>query len=296
MAIEPITYMSLNLGPQAGVDDSIVGIRVVPAGREGRTVYGRSLNYGESDSGDAIRVEPGDTLIFPLGSVKITVMDVDRNSEPEDDGYAPVANTVWSWLAIPPPTNEMVYNYLLAAARRLDMAHVHCMGALSGLAGCSNQPSFLKVRAVMFEALGHAESMCIALSRAILMIRQAKTVVSVTIPVPSALSGLEDGVLSIRNAFEHIDERAQGKARLEGPSDAMSVFDQSDFFASGVLRYANDSLDIAAEAVPAMVAGRQFIVNAAAAAGSTKTIDAEIKQTFTDNSDELSVVSPDEVE
>ena len=148
----------------------------------------------------------------------------------------------------------------------------------------------------MFYALGYAESMCIALSRAIRMIQQAEAKVSVKIPVPSAVSAVEDGVLSIRNAFEHIDERAEGKARREGQTDAMSVFDQSDFFTSGVLRYANHSLDIAGEAAPAMVAGRQFIVDAAAAAGSTKTINVEIKQTFTDNSDELPVVSPDEVE
>ena len=295
MAIPPITYISVNLGPQVGTDDTVVGVRVVPAGREGRTVYGRTLNYGEPDSGDAIRVEPGETLIFPQGSVKITVKDVDRYSEPEHDGYAPVANTVWSWLAIPPYTSDaMIHNYLLAAARRLDMAHVHSMGALSGLADSSNQPSFLKARAVMFNALGHAETMCIALCRAIRMIQQADAKVSVKIPVPRAVSIIQNKVQSIRDAFEHIDERAEGRARREGLNDAMSVFDQSDFFTSGVLRYAGHSLDIKDEAVAAMVAGRQFIVEAAAAAGSTKTINVEIKQTFTDNSDESQVVSPHE--
>ena len=130
------------------------------------------------------------------------------------------------------------------------------------------------------------------------MIRQAEATVSVKIPVPPPVSAVEGRVLSIRNAFEHIDERAEGKtkATLEGPTDALSVFDQSDFFASGVLRYADHSLDIAREAVPAMVAGRQFIVNAAAAEGSTKTIDGEIKQTFTGCSDELPVVPPGEIE
>ena len=41
-------------------------------------------------------------------------------------------------------------------------------------------------------------------------------------------------MLAIRNAFEHIDERAVGKAHREGPKDAESVFGQSDFFCSGV--------------------------------------------------------------
>ncbi len=52
------------------------------------TVCGRTLNYGERDNGEAILVEPGDTLIFPQGSVKVMLADVDRYSEPESDGYA----------------------------------------------------------------------------------------------------------------------------------------------------------------------------------------------------------------
>ena len=71
----------------------------------------------------------------------------------------------------------------------------------------------------------------------------------------------------------------------QGPSDAMSVFDQSDFFSSGILRYAGNSLDISGEAVPAMVAGRQFIVEAAAAEGSIKTISGEMKWTFSTDSE-----------
>ncbi|MCY4376227.1 MAG: hypothetical protein OXC31_20935 [Spirochaetaceae bacterium] len=126
--------------------------------------------------------------------------------------------------------------------------------------------------------------MCIALSRAIRMIRQAEAKVSVKVPVPTAVSEIEDGVKSIRDAFEHIDERAEGKARHQGPSDAMSVFDQSDFFSSGILRYDRQSLDISGEAVPAMVAGRQFIVEAAATEGSTKTISGEMRWTFSTDS------------
>ena len=225
-----------------GSDDAVVGVRVVPTVRDGRTVYGRTLNLGEPDSGDAIIVTRGDTLIFPQDSVKITIMDVDRYSEAEQDGYAPVANTVWSWLAVPPRThNATVYLYLLSAARRLDIAHVHCIGALRSLAETSNQPSFLKARAVLFEALGHAESMCIALSRAIRMIRQAEAKVSVKVPIPTPVMEIEHGVHSMRNAFEHIDERAQGNAMKEEHSDAMTVFDQSNFFSSGILTYAGHS-------------------------------------------------------
>ena len=296
MAIGPITYMSLNFGPQVGEDDGIVGVRVVPTKREGRTVFARTLNFGEPDNGEAITVEPGDTLLFPAGSMKITLADVDRYSEPASDGYASVANTVWSWLAIPPRAHPReVHNYILAAARRLDIAHVHSVGALSGLTNSSDQSSFLKARAVMFEALGHAELMCIAFGRAIRMIRQASAKVAVSVPVPVAVHAVESRVMAIRDAFEHIDERAAGIAHHEGPADAMTVFDQGDFFESGVLRYAGNSLDIASEATPAMLAARKFLLDAVAAEGSTKTLNAEMKWNFTDDPEPLPAAAADEV-
>ena len=56
---------------------------------------------------------------------------LDRYSKPEADGYAPVTNTVWSWLAIPPLEQDQTFvNYLLAASHRLDKAHTHCTNAL----------------------------------------------------------------------------------------------------------------------------------------------------------------------
>ena len=53
----------------------------------------------------------------------------------------------------------------------------------------------------------------------------------------------------------------------------MSVFDQTDFFASGVLRYAGHTLDICGEVLPALIAGRRFIVEAAMRAGLRKTYE-----------------------
>ena len=123
--------------------------------------------------------------------------------------------------------------------------------------------------------------MCVALSRAIRMIARARATISAPAAIPEEVSVIEHAVLAIRDAFEHIDERAVGKARREDPSDAMSVFDQSDFFTSGVLRYAGHSLHIREEAIPALIAGRKFIVEAATEAGLTKTIKEPIAWTFT---------------
>lgn len=283
MAIEPVTYISINLGPQAGVDDFLAGIRVVPAGRESGQWYGRTLNEGEMDSGEGIPIKPGDTLTFQAGSISVTMADVDRYAEPGSDGYARVANTVWTWLAIPPRQYDQTFvNYLLAAARRLDAAHTHCAATLAFLDNPPDEKGFM-AREAMFDALGHAESMCIALGRAVRMIGLARQTISTSVPVPPQVGKVEEAVIHIRNAFEHIDERAIGKARNENSEDAMSVFDQSDYFLSGILRYAGYSLDVRAEVLSALIAGRQFIVNAATHAGLRKTINEPIEWTFTDD-------------
>ena len=282
LTIGPITYISINLGPNVGDDDSLAGVRVVPAGRHGRIVFGRTLNHGEPDSGEGIAVEVGETLEFPPRSVSVTMADVDRYSEPESDGYAPVANTVWTWLAIPPVSHDQTFiNYLLAAARRLDAAHAHCVRAMGRLSDRTNEMGF-RAREVMFDALGDAESMCVALSRAIRMIGQARSTISAPVAVPAEVNAIKHAVVAIRDAFEHIDERAVGKARRENASDAKSVFDQSDFFTAGVLRYAGHSLDIRGEALPALIAGRRFIVEAATQAGLRKIINEPIEWTFTE--------------
>ena len=244
-------------------------------------MYGRTLNHGEPDSGKGIPLEAGETLEFPAGSISVTMADVDRYSEPEADGYAPVTNTVWSWLAIPPREDDQTFvNYLLAAGRRLDKAHMHCANALHVLTDSPNDLGF-RAREAKFNALGDAESMCVALSRAVRMIARARETISAPTVVPEEVSAIENAVLAIRDAFEHIDERAVGKARRENSTDALSVFDQSDFFASGVLRYAGHSLDVRREAIPALIAGRRFIVEAATRAGLRKTTNQPIKWAVT---------------
>ena len=279
MAIGPVTHISIHTGPD-GESAFLAGIRVVPAGRNGSHVYGRTLNHGEPDSGEGIDVEVGETLEFPPGSVSVTMADVDHYSKAGDDGYAPVANTVWTWLAIPPlESDQTTVNYLLAAARRLDAAHTHWTRAQSSLNDSRNEQGF-PAREAMFDALGHAESMCVALGRAIRMIAHARATISASEPVPQEITSIEHAVKAIRDAFEHIDERAVGKARQENSSDAMSVFDQSDFFASGVLRYAGYSLDISHEAIPAMIAGRRYIIATATRAGLRKTITGPITWKF----------------
>ena len=276
MATKPITYIGLHFGPNLGANDAIVGVRVVPDGRNGNEVYGRTLNAGELDTGEGITLEAGEKLVFPAGSVKVTLQDIDRYADPELDGYAALANTVWTWLQVPPRPDEAFLHYLLAASRRLDRAHALCVSALRELGDRTDEP-FIRTRVRLFNAIGNAESMCIALNRAIGMIKDAHAKFSVTTTVPSEVEAVQDAVQAIRDAFEHIDERAFGGARRETPLEAMSIFNQADLVTSGILRYAGHSLDLKVQVIPALIAARKFIYNVLAEAGTTKTINTPIE-------------------
>ena len=94
--IPPIRFIGLNLTPEVGADDTLVGVRVVPAGRDGNVVLGRTLGWDETDAGEAITVRPGETLRFPPGSIRVSLRDVDKESKPGSDGYAAIANTIWT--------------------------------------------------------------------------------------------------------------------------------------------------------------------------------------------------------
>ena len=174
----------MNLSPTLGANDTVVGVRVVPAGRDGNLVYARSLNEGEPDNGERIPLEIGDKLVCPPGSIKVTLEDVDRYAEQEFDGYAPITNTVWTWLHVPPSPDEFFFNFMLTASRRLDDAHALCASALRELGYRPDEP-FIKTRSRIFNAFGNAEQMCIYLSLVIELINDARTRFSLKTDVPA---------------------------------------------------------------------------------------------------------------
>ena len=277
MVAEPITYIGLHLGPNSGANDAVIGVRVVPDRKVGNVVYARTLNAGEPDTDEAITLSAGEKLVCPPGSVRVTIHDVDRYAKLESDGYAAVTNTVWTWLQIPPSPGETFFNYLLAVSRRLDMAHALCLGTLSELGERPDEP-FIRTRERIFGALGNAELMCISLNRAIEMIRKTQTHFrEVKTAVPEEVECLKEPVWAIRNAFEHIDERAMGRTRWEDEGDAASIFDQGDLVSYGVLRYDDHALNLRTDVIPTLIAGRKFIYDVITEAGTAKTVNQAIE-------------------
>ena len=82
--------------------------------------------------------------------------------------------------------------------------------------------------------------------------------------VPDSVSKIRKPVEEMRHAFEHIEDRAEGKV---GPSqkthpDALTIFNQPDFVDSSVLRYREYELNLESEVISALLAYRELIMNA----------------------------------
>jgi hypothetical protein len=272
-----IRYLGISLPSAAGANDALVGVRVVPAGRDGTKVFGRTLADGEQDSGEPVAFYPyaGEELHFPSGNVQISLRDLDRGNQPGSDGYAPVANTLWTWLVFGAPPDPAFFRFLFAAARRLDTAHSLCVDVLGAL---TDRPEpFIKARQRLFAALGLAELMCAALGRGIDMLRSVPSQFSVPMTLPETVTTFFPALREIRNAFEHIEDSALGKVHGRPPAEALSIFDQRDLISSGVLRYASHSLDLRSEVLPMLVDSRRVVLEVAAAtAGAARTLDMPV--------------------
>lgn len=276
MTTEPITYISLHLGPKAGANDAVVGVRVVPDSKVGDVIYARTLNPGEPDTDEGISLNVGEKLVFPPGSVKITLEDVDRYARPESDGYADVTNTVWTWLRVPPPPDETFFNYLLTLSRRLDMSHALCASALREVGERPDEP-FIRTRERIFNALGHVESMCVAFAHAIEMMKDAHVKLTVASTVPKEVEAVQEATFSIRNAFIHFDERAMTVAHGMRTEDGRSIYSQPDLVKHGTLHFAGHSLDLQTQVIPALVAARRYVYDVISEAGTTKTFNQPIE-------------------
>ena len=81
--------------------------------------------------------------------------------------------------------------------------------------------------------------------------------------IPDSVARTSAAVREMRNAFEHIDERAEGKVRIGVfQPDALTIFDQPDFVTSSTLRYRQYRLNFEAQVIEALIDCRELIVAA----------------------------------
>ena len=241
-------------------DELLFYSRLVPDGREGNKVFARSLRPGEEDTGESVNIRAGEQLIIRPGDLRIDSDEIDALSPKGYGGYAPVANTVWTWYRI---VGEEVgfFVYFYALARRLDAAHAAWELAIRERDNARSEGA-IGQRIGFFRALSEAEVAVIALHRAINMLLQFNDVFPLGLEIPDSLRKLEPIVKAMRDAFEHIDERAQGKINQRGKMDAeaLTIFDQPDFIGSSILHYRGNDLDFYEDVLAALLSCRELVL------------------------------------
>ena len=145
--------------------DFLIGGRLVPIRREGNKVYARTLRLGEEDTGEVIHLNPGDQLIIPKGGLVVDSRQIDTQSVKGLGGYAPVANTVWTWYRIV-GEELFFYLFLFSLARRIDAAHALWALAIQEREKAIREGAIPR-RTGFFNALGTSEVAIIALHRGI---------------------------------------------------------------------------------------------------------------------------------
>lgn len=250
-------------GDQPGEGNFLIGGRLVPDGREGNIIYARTLQRGEEDTGEGVHVEAGEQLVIRAGGFVIDSQDIDEYHNPIlSSGYRPVANTVWTWHQF---AKEQLGFFLFssALARRTDAAHALWVSAIKTRDEARKEAG-IPHRQANIHALAAAEVAIIALGRCYRMVRVLVEKYCPGMDIPQSVTKTEDAVLEMRNAFEHIDERAEGKVspRRVNVVDALTIFNQPDFVQESVLRYKNYELNFESDVIVALISCRELIMEA----------------------------------
>ena len=224
------------IGKQNEGEHLITG-RLVPIRREGSTVYARSLRRGEEDTGEVIKLQRGDKLVIPAGELVIDSRQIDEYFNPKGlGGYALVANAVRAWYQIAPEEPEFIF-FFFALARRTDVAHTLWALTIEELHKAREDGGPSKRRDLV-NARANVEMAIIALHRSISMVYELVDKYCPKLQVPDSVAKIRTAVEKIRHAFEHINERAQGRVnRQKLHPDALTIFNQPDFIESAIIRY-----------------------------------------------------------
>ena len=228
----------LNMGPD---DELLLLGRLVPAGSDENTVFARSLRPGEEDSGEGVHVPAGKRLVIRPGDLSFSSAEIDARSPKGRGGYAPVADTLWTWYRVMGAKDQSLLMMLLAAARRLDATHVFWSATMDALEESATLVG-IERRSTLFRALAMAEVTVISLSRGVQMLYRLEERFGLGLQIPEEIDSLRATLRRMRNALEHIDDRAMGEARDGTSSSAMSIFFQPLFVDQGVLTYAGEGM------------------------------------------------------
>jgi hypothetical protein len=109
------------------------------------------------------------------------------------------------------------------------------------------------------------------------MLQKIPAQFSINLPMPATITGKALALRDIRDAFEHIEERALGNVWGKPDADALSIFNQTDLLTRSVITYASHSLDLRSEVLPMLLDARRVAFDTAAqAAGPAIVLNVPI--------------------
>lgn len=258
IALEHIAYVGHHTTKE-GTDGFVLSQRVVPIREEPGKLFARTLRYGEHDDGRRCHVLPGTT--FVLEDLVIELDYVDEWEGQGVEGYVPLTPVLFSWMSFGTSFPDEFRRYLLAAARRLDQAQ--SLFVRVDELRQSDPEGAPAVRRAVFELIGAIELAVVSLSRAVDMCVDAGSSIGTTAAVPPDISTRQRAVKEIRNAYEHIEDRALGNIRNVPHPDALTIFDYGRIVEDGVITYRTYELSLDSD-VPAIIAStRQFLKDVA---------------------------------
>jgi len=240
--------MSLNLVSEVGNKSGLlVALPVEEVRREPGRVFVRTI--APPDEPPGVPVYEGEQVVFEPGAVRLDLDEIDRyyGQHFNDEPLAPV---LWVWLQIGRPPKKEALLFVMAAARRLDVA----LRLLKGVSEhvdrfhrILNDNGFGPELQTQFAAgIGDLEVAIVALGRAADMTNQLRD----HFPIAAALNVQSVATLAslrdIRNAYEHIEDRALGQVQRKPHADAHTAFDHHPIFVNRVIQYGQHSVTITA--------------------------------------------------
>lgn len=256
-----LSHFGVHFTPEVGrEDDLITSMRAVPDGREGSVVYARTLDPDEVDTGETVQIRPGDNVRIRPGKLVVALDAIDATVDPFEDGYVPLTNTLWTWITLFGSDAPDGVRLLLATSRRLDASHRLLRLVRSGLNDLEQgQMGVYAKRVVTYETIGTVELAVVGLNRALQMASQISKHFESTISVPSAVITKLPAIKALRDAYEHIEDRAMGRVRGQPDPTALTVFDYERLFHERVIAYAEHTLSLGDESTQLFLETREYL-------------------------------------
>jgi hypothetical protein len=254
-----ISHLGFHATGEVGNNADLVhSARVVPVRREGNLVYARTLKRGEPDDGRRVHVRPGDSVTFEEGSITAELDAIDDREQATESGYAPLTSVLSAWFSFGREHwDDNAVRYVLAAARRLDMANEMFIKVreIEAEINAGDLPG-PQLRRRVFLIVGCIELAVISLGRAIMMILSAPERLRVVVPIPEEITRSYPAINAIRNAYEHIEDRAFGTVHGSASPQALSIFNYDTLFREDVIVYGPHTLDLTQQVETVLIEAR----------------------------------------